>query len=103
MADFVPVAKTSELPAGTKKMVFVGDKKIMIANAGGQYFAMDNACSHAGCSLAAEGMVTDGTITCGCHGSQFDLTTGAVVGPPAVVPMQVYKVKIEGDNVMVAV
>lgn len=75
----------------------------MVVNADGKYFAMDDTCSHAGCGLAEEGFVKGTTITCGCHGSQFDLTNGHVVAPPATVPMTTYQVKVEGDSVMVAV
>ncbi len=102
MADFVSAIKVSELPNNTKKSVFVSGKRIMLVNADGHYFAMDDTCSHAGCSLGGEGFVEGKTITCGCHGSQFDLATGQVVAPPATVPMKVYKVKIEGDALFIA-
>lgn len=103
MPDFVPAAKVFDLPSGTKKALFVSGKRIMIVNADGHYFAMDDACSHAGCGLSSEGFVDGETITCGCHGSQFDLVTGEVLAPPATVPMKIYKVKVEGDSVMVEV
>ena len=103
MADFVSALKVSDLPKGTKKAVFLSGKRIMVVNADGQYFAMDDTCSHAGCGLAGEGFIDGQTVTCGCHGSQFDLSTGNVVSPPATVPMTVYKVKVEGDSLMVAV
>jgi len=101
MPDFVHVLKLSDLPNGTKKAVVVSGRKIMVVNANGQYFAMDDACSHAGCALSTEGMVDGETITCGCHGSQFDLSTGAVLAPPAYVPMKIYHVKVEGDSLLV--
>lgn len=103
MADFVSVMKSADLPAGTKKAVFISGKRIMVVNAGGKYFAMDDTCSHAGCALAAEGFVEGSKITCGCHGSQFDLATGKVLAPPATVPMKIYDVKIEAESIMVAV
>lgn len=103
MANFISVTKSSEVPPGTRKPVFVSGKRIMIVNADGHLWAMNDACSHAGCSLAKEGLVEGKTITCGCHGSKFDLATGNVVSPPATVPMTTYEVKVEGDTVMVAV
>ena len=103
MADFVPAVKVSDFPSGTKKAVFISGKRIMVVNADGKYFAMDDTCSHAGCGLAEEGFIDGKAITCGCHGSQFDLATGHVIAPPATVPMTTYEVKVEGDNVIVAV
>lgn len=103
MADFVSVIKESDLPPNSKKAVFVSGKRIMVVNADGQYFAMDNACTHAGCGLAEEGFIEGQTITCGCHGSQFDLSTGKNIAPPATIPMTIYKVKVENGSIMVAV
>jgi len=95
--------KLADLPAGTKKAAFVSGKKIMVVNADGHFFAMDDTCSHAGCGLAEEGFVDGETITCGCHGSQFDLSTGNVLAPPATVAMKIYHAKAEGDSLLVEV
>jgi len=103
MADFIGAIKVTELPAGTKKAVTIAGKRIMIVNADGHYFALADACSHHGCPLSEEGTVEAGTITCNCHGSQFDLSTGDVLAPPATTPQPIYKVKVEGDTVLVAV
>jgi 3-phenylpropionate/trans-cinnamate dioxygenase ferredoxin subunit len=103
MADFVPALKISDLPTDTKKAIVISGKRIMVANVGGKYFAIDDACTHAGCSLGAEGSLEGSVITCGCHGGQFDVTNGQVVSPPPQTPMVVHKVKIEGDTLMVAV
>ena len=103
MADFVSVMKSSDLTPGKKKSVFVSGKRIMISNVDGTYYAMDDTCSHAGCGLAEEGFLSGQVITCGCHGSQFDLASGRVMSPPATDPMAIYKVKVEGENVMVAI
>lgn len=103
MANFISVAKTSDLLPGTKKAVFAAGKHIMIINADGRFFALDNICTHAGCALATEGEVSGQVITCGCHGSKFNITSGAVVGPPAKLPLTSYTVKVEGTDVMVGV
>lgn len=102
MANFVPAVKVRDLPSGTKKAIFISGKRIMVANADGQYFAMDDACSHAGCGLAEEGFLEGHAITCGCHGSKFDLSTGNILSPPATTPMVTYPTKVEGDSVLVA-
>lgn len=103
MAAFTKALKKSELASGAKKFVFVSGKHLMIANVGGEFFAMDDACTHAGCSLGTEGALKGSVVTCGCHGGQFDVTTGKVVAPPPVTDAQSYTTKIEGDDVLVLV
>ena len=102
MASFVKVIKKSEIANGSKKTVFTSGKRIMIANVDGQFFALDDACTHAGCSLGTEGVLEGSVITCGCHGSQFEVGSGKVLNPPANVSMGTYEVKTEGDDVLVA-
>ncbi len=102
MADFIKLFKTSDLPAGHIKTIFVGGKRLAVANVEGKYFAVDDACTHAGCSLGGEGYVDGNTITCGCHGSGFDLATGKVLTLPATVDLTAYEVKVEGEDVMVS-
>lgn len=103
MADFIKLFKTSDLAKGSKKAVFVGGKRLVVANIEGTYFAMDDTCTHAGCSLGSEGYLEGKIITCGCHGGQFDITTGKVVSLPPTVDEHTYEVKVEGDDVMVAI
>ena len=66
----------------------------------GDVHAIDDTCSHANVSLS-EGEVDDCTLECWLHGSRFDLRTGEPTGPPAIVPIAVYPVKIDGDDVFV--
>jgi 3-phenylpropionate/trans-cinnamate dioxygenase ferredoxin subunit len=68
----------------------------------GEVFALGDTCSHAEVSLA-EGEVTDGTIECWLHGSCFDLRTGAPTSLPAIRPVAVYPVTLDGDDVLVDV
>lgn len=103
MAQYVKVIKKSELASGAGKTVFVAGKKLMIANVGGKFFAMDDVCTHAGCSLGTEGILKGSIMTCGCHGGQFDVTTGKVVTLPPTKDEISYPVTVEGDDVLVAV
>lgn len=74
--------------------------KVSIASALGQLHAFDDTCTHRGCSLA-KGKLDGTTVTCPCHGSQFDVTTGAVIRGPAQQPVRSRLVQVEGDDLMV--
>ena len=82
-AEFVTTIKTNEIPVGGLVATDVRGTRIAVANVGGTYYAFDDACTHAQCSLAEEGELAGTTLTCTCHGSQFDVRTGNVLAPPA--------------------
>ena len=72
----------------------VTGKRIAIAKAGDAFYAFGDTCTHQGCSLA-QGELDGTTVTCPCHGSEFDVTTGEVLRGPAREPVQSYAVRIE--------
>jgi 3-phenylpropionate/trans-cinnamate dioxygenase ferredoxin component len=76
--------------------------RIAIANVAGAFYAFGDTCTHQGCSLA-EGDLEATIVTCPCHGSQFDVTTGDVVRGPAGEPVRSYPARLEGDAVVVEV
>jgi nitrite reductase/ring-hydroxylating ferredoxin subunit len=99
----VTVASTAAIKPGDLAAYDVEGVRIAIANAGGQFFAIDDTCTHEQCSLSQDGTLEGTVVTCGCHGAQFDVTTGAVLAPPAVEPVKTYKLRIERDQVVVEV
>lgn len=101
MSQSINVLTVSELPSGSMKTVFALGKRIAIANVGGQYFAVDDTCTHAQCSLGSEGFLDGSMVTCGCHGAQFDVASGKVMALPATIDLPVYEVTVEGDALMV--
>jgi len=103
MAKYVKIITKSELANGQKKSVVVLGKKIMIANIDGEFFATDDACTHAGCSLGEMGKLKGNVVTCGCHGAQFDVVSGKVIALPAIKNVTSYEVKVEGNDVLVLV
>lgn len=100
-AEFITVTKSNEIPAGTQAAFDVRGARIAVANVGGTYYAFDDACTHEQCSLTDDGELAGTTITCTCHGSEFDVTTGKVLSPPATVPVRVYTTRVEGDAVQI--
>jgi 3-phenylpropionate/trans-cinnamate dioxygenase ferredoxin subunit len=95
--------KTSEIPAGAIVAVDVHGTRVAVANVGGTYYAFDDACTHEQCSLTELGDLAGTTVTCTCHGSEFDVRTGKVLAPPATVPVKVYATRIEGDTLHIEV
>ena len=96
------VAKTSDLPNAQIRPFEAGGKKIAVARIGEEFFAIDDTCTHAQCSLG-EGMMIDHEVECPCHGSRFDVQSGSVRFLPATVPIKTYPVKVEGDDILVNV
>ena len=92
--EFVTTIKTSEIPVGGVSAIDVRGTRVAVANVGGTYYAFDDACTHEQCSLAEEGELAGTTLTCTCHGSEFDVRTGGVLGPPAATGVKSYPVKL---------
>ncbi|MFD5733983.1 MULTISPECIES: non-heme iron oxygenase ferredoxin subunit [Streptomyces] len=99
---YVRAAALSELEEDTPKRVELDGVPISLVRTEGEVFAINDICSHANVSLS-EGEVEDCSIECWLHGSSFDLRTGKPNSLPATVPVPVYPVKIEGDDVLVSV
>jgi 3-phenylpropionate/trans-cinnamate dioxygenase ferredoxin component len=96
---FVRVGSAEEVPIGQMRVFDVEGAKVNIANANGQLYAFDDTCTHMGCSLA-NGSLAGTTVTCACHGSQFDVTSGAVVRGPAARPVRSRGVQVEGQELL---
>ncbi len=103
MADFVKVLGFGDLPEGSMKQVVVGSKRIALANVDGQVFAVDDTCNHEECSLANEGFLDGAVITCGCHGAQFDATSGKMLALPATGDLVSYETKVENGGIYVKI
>jgi len=96
--DKIKTLKTSELSLNSSKVVNLGDKQIALFNYEGEYYALDDMCSHAEASLS-EGDVYDCKVECPLHGAEFDLKTGDAVTLPATKPVNKYKVNVEDDYI----
>jgi 3-phenylpropionate/trans-cinnamate dioxygenase ferredoxin component len=101
-AAFVRACGVSDLDDGGVISVVLGGDEIALVQTEGEVFAIRDWCSHAAVPLS-EGEVDGYTIECWLHGSRFDLRTGKPTSMPATVPVPVYPVKIEGDDVLVSI
>jgi 3-phenylpropionate/trans-cinnamate dioxygenase ferredoxin subunit len=101
MNEFIAVAKIDEIEEGQVKVVRVADAPVGITKVEGEFFAFADVCTHDD-GPVAEGELDEYTIECPRHGAKFDVRTGRVLQLPAVVPIPVYAVKIDGDVIQVS-
>jgi nitrite reductase (NADH) small subunit len=101
MAEFVQVAKLSDLGAGSCKAVQAAGKAIALFNVGGTIYALDNVCLHRGGPLG-EGFLEGNIVTCPWHMWEYDVCTGERLGDPDL-KVCTYPVQIEGDQIKVAI
>jgi nitrite reductase/ring-hydroxylating ferredoxin subunit len=97
------VGKTSDIPPGEMMKVESDGKEILVANENGNYFAMDDTCTHQGASLS-EGTLEGSTVTCPWHGSTWDCKTGKLIAfASELKDLASYKVIVESDSIYVEI
>jgi 3-phenylpropionate/trans-cinnamate dioxygenase ferredoxin subunit len=116
MGNYVQAGKSGEFKDGTMKKVSVQGHEILLARIADRFYAADNRCTHMAGDLS--GGKLEGTIvTCPRHGSQFDLSDGKVIrwlkgaglfstlgkALKSPRPLQIYNVRVEGDDVLVEI
>ena len=99
---FVRLAGVSDLQPDQGLRVELGDEEAvaLIRTDDGGVHAVEDVCSHEDYPLS-EGWVEDHTIECALHGSRFDLLTGEPDSPPALRPVRIFPVKVDGEDVLV--
>ena len=102
MAGWLTVARAGEVPSGQVKVVAAGTRRLALCNVNGQFYAIDDVCTHDGGPLD-QGELDGEEIECPRHGARFDVTTGRATCMPAVVPVKTYDVRVEGGEVQVNV
>ena len=89
------LATTSEIPVGSGK-IFTSEKIVVTQPNSGDFKAFSAVCTHMGCIVST---ISNGTIDCPCHGSQYSISTGAVVGGPAPSPLPAQAINVTGSNI----
>lgn len=104
MSDFVSVGPTSGFADLTSTLVEVDDESIVLIHAAGNFYALDDVCTHDG------GPLSDGplhphdekpAIACPRHGAKFALADGAALSMPATKATRAHEVKVEDGQVLV--
>lgn len=95
----VRIGSSTDLNEGQMRVYDVHGTRVNVAKTDGQVYAFDDTCTHMGCSLAM-GELDGTTVTCACHGSQFDVTSGAVLRGPAERPVRSRVVQVAGEDLL---
>ena len=98
------VMSSDALPNDFVVPFYLDDRKlrISVARVDDRLYAFDDLCTCGGtaCPLSG-GLLTGTTVMCQCHGSRFDITTGAVVSGRATDALRVYEVQEVEDGIQV--
>lgn len=97
---WVEAGSAAELAAHGHAIVHLNDRYLALYHVAGEYYAIDDECSHDGGSL--DGAEVDGLeVVCPRHGARFCLKTGAALSPPAYTAVGTYAVRVEDGRLLV--
>ena len=96
------VCPVEELPPGEVKIVHAGEVSIGVYNLEGEFYAIEDRCSHDDGPLCEGDFdADDGVVVCPRHGSRFDIRTGRPLTLPAFVPVETFAVRVEDGIIKV--
>ncbi len=96
------VARVGDLRDGEMKEVEVGENKVLLIRLKGKFHAVGSVCTHYGGPLA-EGVLSGARVYCPWHQSVFNAISGDLEEPPGFDAVPRFEVRVEGDQVIVAV
>lgn len=100
--QFVTFCKVDEIQPGQREVFDLDRLSILLLNIDGDFYAIENLCSHEEYELAA-GVVADCAIECPKHGATFDVRSGEALSAPAYQPIRVFATRVEEGDVQVEV
>jgi len=101
-ADVVVIPSRECPDPGQLISTTLAGRTIVVANVDGDYCALDGNCTHEECPLV-NGWIDGHNVVCECHGGTFDVRDGEPVDGPVFVPLNVYRVTSDGDDITVHV
>jgi len=101
VTDWIRVAPAADIPQGDFASAEVDGAFVAVYNIDGEFFAIDDVCTHDGGGLAG-GEIVDHQVICPRHGARFCLRTGQALTPPAYEPVRSYPTRVVDGYVEVA-
>ena len=102
MPERLDLCSTSDVAPGSALKVEIGDLVLAVFNVGGEFYVIDDTCTHGPGSLS-EGYIEDDVVECNFHNGQFNIRTGEVVSPPCMIPIKTYPVTVGDGKVTIEV
>jgi nitrite reductase/ring-hydroxylating ferredoxin subunit len=102
MPTRLELCKADDVAAGAALKVETGGLVLAVFNVDGEFYVMDDACTHGPGSLS-EGYIDGDVVECNFHNGQFSIRTGEVVMPPCMIPMKTYPAIVEDGRVFIEV
>ncbi len=102
MSTATAVARISDVAPGAVKIVSTGGVRIALCNVDGEFFAIEDVCTHDDGPLG-EGKLQECRIECPRHGAQFDVKTGKAVRMPAIAPVKTFPVTVKDGEIFIEV
>jgi len=99
-AKRIELCSTDDVAPGTALKVEAEGLTVAVFNVGGEYYVIDDLCTHGPGSLS-EGYIEDDVVECNFHNGQFNIRTGEVVAPPCMVPVKTYPVQVVDGKVTI--
>lgn len=93
MSDWVTVGNAQSIATGQCSVVEVDEAMIAIYNIDGQFFAIEDVCTHDGGELAS-GKLDGDQVICPRHGARFCVRTGAALSPPAYDAVHCFPLRV---------
>jgi len=100
MSEWITVAKVGELAPGSHRVVDVDGAAVVVFNLGGEYYAIEDVCTHDGGQLTG-GTIEGDQIVCPRHGARFSIRTGEALTAPAYEPVPKFPVRVENGVIQV--
>ncbi|MGY8815526.1 MAG: non-heme iron oxygenase ferredoxin subunit [Gammaproteobacteria bacterium] len=106
MSDWINISPQDEFEKGQSRLVEIDDTAVAVFNLEGEYFAMEDVCTHdgsalLGCGLEPEDLIEGDELICPRHGARFSIRTGEALTSPAYEPVCTFAVRIEKGMVQV--
>lgn len=101
MSELVKVATIDEIPANSSKLVEIEGIRIALFNLDGEFYAIEDVCTHDGGPLVEGEIINGHEVACPRHGARFDIRTGAALSLPAFEPTPAYDVYVQGQDLLI--
>ena len=102
MDGYFSVAKDSDIPVGSTRAYEIKHQRIVVAHTDEGFYAVADECTHDSAPFG-DGRLKGNILMCQRHGARFDVRTGEVMAPPAIVPLDTFDVRVENGHILIKI